>query len=137
MSTSTSLIITMLSTSVLSFTLGVAATIFVLYCYRCTMARHRQPSTSLISRKLQRATTSDSGSAAVQTSEYQHAPGPVYQEVKVPPACPQGSINLESDVPLKQNSAYGHIHNLKVSTLGDKTNKNNDCVIFNPIYSCR
>ena len=102
-----------------------------------TMARHRQPPTSLISRKLQQATINDSGSAAIQTSEYQHAPGPVYQEVKVPPTCPQGSVSLESDVPLKQNSAYGHIHEQKVSIPGDKSNKNNDCVIFNPIYSCR
>ena len=130
------MIIAVLSASVLSFTLGVVATILVLYCYMRTMAGQRQLPTSLISRKLQRA-TSDSDSAAVQPSEYQHAPRPVYQEVKVPPTCPQGSAGLESDVPLKQNSAYGHIHELKVFTMGDKTNKNNDCVIFNPIYSSR
>jgi hypothetical protein len=105
---------------------------------RAKACSHHHPPISLTSSKqLQRATTKfNESDSVVEASEYQDAP--VYQEVKKfkLSACPPGSTNSDSDVPLKQNSAYGHVHELKAAaSQGDKMNENSDCVIFNPIYS--
>ena len=121
-----SLIIAVLSTSVLSFALGITVATLILYCY-IMRAQHQKLPISLSSKQLQQATHPVS-----QASEYQDVP--VYQEVtefKVS-ACPLKSTKLDIDVALMQNSAYGHIQ--EVSTLEDKVNENNDCVVVNPIY---
>ena len=117
----------MLSSSILSFALGILVATLVLYCYK--RAWYHKPPISLTSKRLRQETHSVS-----HASEYQDVP--VYQEVTEfeVPVCSLKSTKPDIDVVLMQNSAYGHTH--EVSTLKDKVNENNNyCVVVNPIYS--
>ena len=127
------LIIAVLSTSILSFTLGIAVTTLILYCYMRTR-HHRKPPDSLTSKQL-RIVQQAKHSENIRASEYQDIP--VYQEVKEfkVPEGPPKSTKLDMDVSLMQNSAYGRICELEASTLEDKANENSESVIVNPIYS--
>ena len=152
---STSLTIAVLIASVLSFALGIAVATLIMYCY--IHAHHKPPTSltrkeamysanqtseyqdiyqdvstgplkstkppvSLTSQEIQQATHS-----ASQASKYQG----VYQDVTKVSAHPLKWTELDIDVCLMQNSAYGQIH--EVST--DELNENSDCVVFSPICS--
>ena len=147
----------MLITSVASFALGIAVAIFIMYCH---MHAHHKPPTSLTSKEAIHSASQASeyqdlyqdvparplkstkppisstskelqqaAHSASQASQYQD----VYQGITKVPTRPLKWTELDIDVSLMQNSAYGHIH--EVSTNENKLKESSDCVVFNPIYS--